>query len=75
MVAQGKMDPAEALFLRHEADDDGATSSVCSDSYTDSEDSDDSYDSDDSDSEFSFDEEEMAMILQNVGGAMPIDWK
>ena len=67
MVAQGRMDPAEAQFLRHMDDDEdeGSTGGTsCSD------DDDDSSDSDESDSDFSFDEDEMADILQSVGGFM-----
>ena len=72
MVAQGKMDPEEALFLRHATeDDDGSVEESCSDENT----LDESYDSEDSDSDFSFDEDEMAMILSTVGGSMPFDWK
>lgn len=76
MVSQGKMDPAEAMFLRHdaEADDDEASSATELDD-GDSIDDDSRYDSDESESDFSFDEEEMAMILQNVGGSMPFSWK
>jgi ankyrin repeat protein len=63
MVAQGKMDPAEAQFLRH-IDDDDNTSSSSEEEGT----QDDSSDSDESDSDFSFDEDEMAEILQSCGG-------
>lgn len=72
MVAQGKMDPSEAMMLRHENQDDdstvGETSSTASDDDSD-------YDSEDDESEFSFDEDEMALILQNVGGTVPHQWK
>ena len=78
MVSQGKMDPAEAMFLKHETeDDDGSQGGKDDDSDSESDDEtlDSSYDSDESDSDFSFDEDEMAEILHNVGATMPLDWK
>jgi hypothetical protein len=63
MVAQGKMDPAEAQFLRHIEDGDEGSVSASSD-----EDSLDESDSDGSDSEMSFDADEMADILSSLQG-------
>lgn len=72
MVAQGKMDPDEAVFLRHDGE------SSCSES-DDEGSSTDEDDTSSSESDFSFDEEEMAMILQTVGGGVrpsqPLEWK
>mmetsp|Transcript_7906 Transcript_7906/g.15323 ORF Transcript_7906/g.15323 Transcript_7906/m.15323 type:complete len:403 (-) Transcript_7906:58-1266(-) len=77
MVSQGKMDPAEALFLRHEVGGEEDDSSAGGTDLEEGDSDDDSYDSDESDSDFSFDEGEMAMILQSVGGSksMPFSWK
>ena len=79
MVSQGKMDPAEALFLRHElnGDEEDASAGGSATDLEEGDSDDDSYDSDESDSDFSFDEDEMEMILQSVGGpkSMPFSWK
>ena len=79
MVSQGKMDPAEALFLRHELneEEDEASAEGSATDLEDGDSDDGSCDSDESDSDFSFDEGEMAMILQSVGGpkSMPFSWK